>query len=64
MSDNAKRRIDAIGKQLDGTPLPPIAKVAASSTGPRVPGKVVIITGPLPTCSLRLLSLRHHSAPD
>lgn len=55
MSDNAKQRIQAIGKQLDPGPrrqpeqqqpqLPPIQKVAGRSSGPRVQGKVIIITG-------------------
>ena len=55
MSDSAKRRVQALGKQLappstpgseatfDGIPL--IKKVAPDSNGPRVAGKVVIITG-------------------
>ncbi|KAF7550563.1 hypothetical protein G7046_g7978 [Stylonectria norvegica] len=41
MSDQAERRIKAIGQQLQ----PPIAKVAAGSSSPRVQGKVIIITG-------------------
>ncbi|KAK1772340.1 hypothetical protein QBC33DRAFT_574961 [Phialemonium atrogriseum] len=52
MSDSAKRRLEAIGNQLspagtnssfEGIPL--IKKVAPDSNGPRVQGKVVIITG-------------------
>ncbi|KAI1506714.1 3-oxoacyl-acyl carrier protein reductase [Biscogniauxia marginata] len=54
MSDNAKRRIAALGNQLspqnttadassDGVPA--IKKIAGKSNGPRVEGKVVIITG-------------------
>ncbi|KAK3304144.1 uncharacterized protein B0T15DRAFT_231426 [Chaetomium strumarium] len=44
MSDSAQRRVQAIGDQLAGeTSIPPIFKVAPS--GPRVAGKVVIITG-------------------
>lgn len=39
-SDSAKRRVEAIGKQLA-----PIAKIGPASNGPRVAGKVVIITG-------------------
>ncbi|KAG5951599.1 hypothetical protein E4U53_002703 [Claviceps sorghi] len=51
MSDHAQRRIHAIGSQLGGpaptasTRLPPINRVAGSSSGPRANGKVVIITG-------------------
>lgn len=52
MSEQAKRRIQAIGQQLDAgssgsasTGLPPITKVAAGSSFPRVQGKVIIITG-------------------
>ncbi|OLN92161.1 3-oxoacyl-[acyl-carrier-protein] reductase 3 [Colletotrichum chlorophyti] len=41
MSDSAQRRLQALGKQLDA---PPPIKVAGPSAGPRVPGKVVIIT--------------------
>lgn len=41
MSEKAAERIQAIGKQL----LPPINKVAAGSSTPRVQGKVIIITG-------------------
>lgn len=41
MSDKAQRRLQAIGQQLQ----PPIKKVAAGSSSPRVQGKVVIITG-------------------
>ena len=61
MSEQAKRRIQAIGQQLNAgssdsssTSLPPIAKVAAGSSSPRVQGKVVIITGnqPLPISRL------------
>ena len=47
MSETAKRRIAAIGRELgasSGT-IPPIIKVAPESNGPRVAGKVVIITG-------------------
>ncbi|KAL2175375.1 uncharacterized protein P884DRAFT_228534 [Thermothelomyces heterothallicus CBS 202.75] len=43
MSDRAKRRVEAIGNQLSGSSIPAIHKVAAS--GPRVAGKVVIVTG-------------------
>ncbi|KAL2020550.1 hypothetical protein VTK56DRAFT_8350 [Thermocarpiscus australiensis] len=49
MSDSANRRLRAIGNQLtpgpEGSSLPAIARVAPSSSGPRVAGKVVIITG-------------------
>lgn len=56
MSDQAQRRISAIGQQLKGTPslspspsssssLPPIQKNAPGSSKLRVEGKVVIITG-------------------
>lgn len=43
MSDKSKaeNRIEALTSQL----LPPIAKVAAGSSKPRVQDKVVIITG-------------------
>lgn len=44
MSESAKRRVQAIGNQLaPGSSIPSIAKVAPA--GPRVAGKVVIITG-------------------
>ncbi|OTA99852.1 hypothetical protein M426DRAFT_324744 [Hypoxylon sp. CI-4A] len=60
MSDTAKQRVQALGNQLSPpnssssssstsssspTQIPPIKKVAGKSTGPRVEGKVVIITG-------------------
>lgn len=52
MPDSAKNRIKAVGQQLaPGDSLPAIAKVAGSSSGPRVQDKVIIITGeprPLP----------------
>lgn len=58
MSDQARERVQALGNQIspssagsssndaaaDDT-LPPIQKVAGRSAGPRVEGKVVIITG-------------------
>ncbi|KAL2263873.1 hypothetical protein VTK26DRAFT_4669 [Humicola hyalothermophila] len=43
MSDTARRRVQAIGNQLSPKTLPSIVKLAPS--GPRVAGKVVIITG-------------------
>ncbi|KAK4141176.1 uncharacterized protein C8A04DRAFT_14307 [Dichotomopilus funicola] len=44
MSDSATRRVQAIGSQIAGSgSVPPLTKVAPS--GPRVAGKVVIITG-------------------
>ncbi|KAI8304589.1 hypothetical protein K4K59_012683 [Colletotrichum sp. SAR11_240] len=43
MADKAQQRLQAVGKQLDGPA--PITKVAGPSAAPRVPGKVVIITG-------------------
>ncbi|AEO71248.1 uncharacterized protein THITE_2123436 [Thermothielavioides terrestris NRRL 8126] len=43
MSDSAKRRVQAIGNQLADSSIPAVFKVAPS--GPRVAGKVVIITG-------------------
>ncbi len=46
MSESAKRRVQAIGDQLAGGSVPPLTKVAPS--GPRVAGKVVIITGICP----------------
>jgi NAD(P)-dependent dehydrogenase (short-subunit alcohol dehydrogenase family) len=55
MSDQAQRRIQAIGQQLSSpsssggegssSSLPPIKKLAAGSSSPRAKGKVVIITG-------------------
>jgi len=51
MSDQAQRRIQAIGQQLsssssgDSSSLPPIKKIAAGSSSPRAKDKVVIITG-------------------
>lgn len=44
MSDQAKQRIEAIGKQLSPG-IAAIKKIAGPSNGPRVMGKVVIITG-------------------
>ncbi|EMR62128.1 putative 3-oxoacyl-(acyl-carrier-protein) reductase protein [Eutypa lata UCREL1] len=56
MSDQARERIQALGNQLSPgnnnnnntsseNALPPIQKVAGKSAGPRVEGKVIIITG-------------------
>ncbi len=46
MSDTADQRIAALGRQLVMSPdVPPITKVASPSAGPRVQGKVAIITG-------------------
>ncbi|GAW15200.1 hypothetical protein ANO14919_046090 [Xylariales sp. No.14919] len=50
MSDVAKQRIAALGSQLSPQSnglgaLPAIKRVAGKPNGPRVPGKVVIITG-------------------
>ncbi|KAI1084567.1 3-oxoacyl-acyl carrier protein reductase [Whalleya microplaca] len=49
MSDTAKQRIQALGDQLSPPTtfegIPAIKKVAGKSAGPRVEGKVVIITG-------------------
>ncbi|KAI0862543.1 putative 3-oxoacyl-reductase FabG [Xylaria cubensis] len=53
MSDTAKRRIAALGSQLSSQSnssgsfegMPAIKKIAGTSNGPRVQGKVVIITG-------------------
>ncbi|KAK1778113.1 hypothetical protein QBC45DRAFT_414854 [Copromyces sp. CBS 386.78] len=47
MSESAKNRIQAIGNHLaaDKNAIPPVVKVAGDSNGPRVTGKVVIITG-------------------
>jgi hypothetical protein len=53
MSDAAKRRVQALSEQLvapigdQGTfeNIPKLKKVGGDSTGPRVKGKVVIITG-------------------
>ncbi|WYZ36667.1 hypothetical protein EsH8_II_000173 [Colletotrichum jinshuiense] len=42
MSDKAQQRLQALGKQLDA---PPPLRIAGPSAGPRVPGKVIIITG-------------------
>lgn len=44
----AKDRVEALGKQLSsggGSALPAIQKVAGPSNGPRLDGKVAIITG-------------------
>lgn len=67
MSDQARERIQALGNQLSPgnnnnnnnntsseNALPPIQKVAGKSAGPRVEGKVIIITGVL-THLLRVL---------
>lgn len=54
MSDSANRRVQAIGNHLAGGSIPAISKVAPS--GPRVGGKVVIITGTL----IHLLEHRLH----
>ncbi|KAF5022373.1 hypothetical protein F66182_5574 [Fusarium sp. NRRL 66182] len=62
MSDKAKTRIEAIGKQL----LPPINKVAPGSSKLRVEGKVVIITGnpaPLPRLGFPSHSLTGSNSP-
>ncbi|KAH6656872.1 short-chain dehydrogenase [Truncatella angustata] len=40
MSDQARQRIEALGKQLA-----PVRKVAGASSGPRLQGKVAIVTG-------------------
>jgi hypothetical protein len=49
MSGTAKRRIEAIGKQLSPGPtfegIPLIKKIAGASDAKRAQGKVVIITG-------------------
>ncbi|QUC21926.1 uncharacterized protein UV8b_06167 [Ustilaginoidea virens] len=49
MSDRAQGRIEALRQQLQSsssrTSLPPITRIAGNSSGPRVQGKVVIITG-------------------
>ncbi|KAK3314525.1 hypothetical protein B0H66DRAFT_627075 [Apodospora peruviana] len=54
MSDSAARRVQAIGNQLTPPPgaagnttatIPAITRIAPDSNGPRVTGKVVIITG-------------------
>ncbi|KAI2642323.1 hypothetical protein GGS21DRAFT_300416 [Xylaria nigripes] len=48
MSETAKRRIAALGNQLSTSgsgAIPAIKKIAGASNGPRVQGKVVIITG-------------------
>lgn len=48
MSDQAQRRLNALGKQLDSDAsgsIPPIVKIASGSSSLRVEGKVVIITG-------------------
>ncbi|KAI1389196.1 NAD(P)-binding protein [Hypoxylon trugodes] len=52
MSDTAKQRIQALGNQIASSSstsffegIPTIKKVAGKSAGPRVQGKVVIITG-------------------
>lgn len=59
MSDQAQRRISAIGQQLkpssSSSDLPPIQKVAPGSSKLRVEGKVVIITGTHTEFNLQLL---------
>ncbi|KAH8883437.1 NAD(P)-binding protein [Thozetella sp. PMI_491] len=47
MSEGAARRLQAIGEQLSPSSggIPPVTTVAPASSGPRVAGKVVIITG-------------------
>lgn len=53
MSDTAKQRIAALGSQLSPQGnssggfegMPAIKRVAGASNGPRVQGKVIIITG-------------------
>ena len=53
MAEQAQKRIQALGQHLDGsgsnastgTGLPPIQRRAGPSNGPRVEGKVIIITG-------------------
>ncbi|KAI0025298.1 putative 3-oxoacyl-reductase FabG [Xylariomycetidae sp. FL0641] len=47
MSDSAKQRIAALGNQLSpqNAAIPAIRKVAGQSAGPRLQGKVVIVTG-------------------
>ncbi|KAI0388825.1 putative 3-oxoacyl-reductase FabG [Xylariaceae sp. FL0594] len=48
-ADNAKQRIAALGSQLSSPPpqtqIPAVKKIAGPANGPRVQGKVVIITG-------------------
>ena len=44
MADQAQRRIQALGQQLEGG-LKPITKIADGSSAPRAKDKVVIITG-------------------
>lgn len=52
MSGNAKQRVEALGKQLapgsQSGSLPPVTKVAGASNGPRLQGKVAIVTGMYP----------------
>lgn len=48
MAEQAKQRVAALGKHLapdDSSLPPPITKIAGKSAGPRVAGKVVIVTG-------------------
>lgn len=48
MSDQAQRRIQAVGQHLSGggsSSLAPLKKVAAGSSTLRLKGKVAIITG-------------------
>lgn len=42
MAETAKNRLDALSKQLE-----PVKTVGGPSTGPRLKGKVIIITGML-----------------
>lgn len=64
MSDKAKERIAAIGQQLNPNGLPAIKKVAGASAGPRVEGKVVIITGTSLLLTLADLSPPSASSED
>lgn len=56
MTSAPKRRLQALSEQLVAPPadpgkfenIPKLKKVAGDSTGPRVKGKVVIVTGIVP----------------
>lgn len=54
MSESAKQRLEAIGKQLAPDGVPSIIQVAPASNGPKAQGKVVIITGRVHILSLSL----------
>lgn len=59
MSESAKQRVQAIGNHLAANKaIPPVIKTAGDSNGPRVTGKVVIITGKSTCTCSRPLAFR------